>query len=144
MLMFRFDHDDLDGDLLIVSGVAWVAEILGRDRKYRYERRFIKSREQLDNHRDDCSPVGGCFCQPLGFRIVLQDCSPPPIFLQCAEDRTVRTFWKVERLGTGAEWSMVSEKEMRRVLAQGRSVPKRAQVEPCAPVSRKFHLPREA
>jgi len=118
MLSFEFQTDPLDGELLLIYGASWVAEILGRDRTYRYERRFITTRVQPE----DLPNANG----ERPFRITLQDCAGVPVFLQCAEGRTLRSYWKVERTDGMFQtryWlhAMVSEKEMRVVLAQGRS-----------------------
>lgn len=145
MLTFHFETDELDGDLLIVDGARYVAEILGRDREFRYERRFIKTRHppclnpRLENFSGD--PVGDL--RPL--RIVLQDCAPLPIFLDVAEEKPFRGYWIVNKMSI---WAVlpVSEKRMRAVLATGRTAPTRAQAAPSVPEEprRRFHLRREA
>lgn len=152
VLRFEFRNDVLDGDLLLVHGAIWIAEILGRQRTYRYDRRFIGSRELVEP-LDEVGPSLAARASALGaapFRIVLQDCTPQPIFIECAEDKTLRSYWKVGGVfEDGAPRphlvEMVSEKEMRRVLAEGRGVPIGAQAGPPVPdvpeeTRRKFYL----
>ena len=104
-MKFEFAHDDLDGALLLISGAAWVAEIRGRDRKYRYERRFCRSVKWW--------PI---------IQVVLQDCIGPPIFLQIAEIRPARVapFWRCDVGASGWSMELIPEKLMRKALAERR------------------------
>lgn len=136
-LLFHFEHDELDGDLLVVWGARYVAEITGRDRKFRYERRFITTRQPWPESLDEVVRHGP-FLQP--FRIVLQDCIGMPIFLDVAQEKPIRSYWKVNKRSI---WAVlpVSEKEMRRVLAEGRGVKPSTQLNEATPRGRRFFLP---